>query len=191
MLVSGQFLFALGIVLNVQTGLGLGPWDALHQGMSRRLPVSIGQAAIVVGLLVLVVTLLLKQRPGLGTLTNLILIGSFIDIILSSRLVPDLSRADLVSRLAVHVAGVLIIGVGSALYIKAGLGAGPRDGLMIALSRLSGIRVGVVRTSIELSVLVLGYALGGTVGIGTLIFALGIGIAVDVAFRLFKVKPHQ
>lgn len=191
LLIGGLFLFALGIVLTLRSGLGLGPWDVLHQGLSLHLPLTFGQAGILAGGLVLLLAVLLGERPGPGTIANMIMIGVFIDLILWAGWVPDLNAEGGVVRLVLDVLGVLTVGVGSALYIKAGLGAGPRDGLMLAVSRLSGRRVGVARTAIELSVLVLGWLLGGTVGLGTAVFAFGIGPAVQLAFGLFRVPAHR
>lgn len=191
MLLPGLFLFALGIVLTLRAGLGLGPWDVLHQGLSMKLPISFGQAGILVGAGLIVVSALLKEYPGAGTVLNMLLIGSLIDVILWAGLVPDLSRANALVQLLTDVSGVALMGVGSALYIKAGLGAGPRDSIMLAVRRISGMRVGVVRTGIELTALLAGYLLGGTIGIGTLIFALGIGFAVETSFKLLNVQAHR
>jgi uncharacterized membrane protein YczE len=191
LLVGGLFLFALGIVLTLRSRLGLGPWDVLHEGLSLRSPLSFGQAGIAVGAVLLGLNVLLGERPGFGTGANIVLIGLFVDLILWSGAVPDLAGLPLVARLPVDVCGVALVGVGSALYIKAGLGAGPRDGLMLALSRRTGRKVGTVRTGIELCALGAGWLLGGTAGAGTAIFALGIGLAVELAFRLFRVGPHR
>ena len=186
-LVGGLFVFALGIVLTVRSGLGLGPWDVLHQGLSRRLGVSFGLASIGVGLVVLLVAWALGARPGFGTVANFILVGSFIDLIDWLGFVPAMGNQPWLLRFAIDALGVAVVGIGSALYIKAAFGAGPRDGLMLTLSRRVGGRVAAVRAAIELTVLAIGFLLGGTAGLGTLVFALGIGPAVGLAFRLFGV----
>lgn len=191
LLVGGLFLFALGIVLTLRSGLGLGPWDVLHDGLDLRLPITFGQAGILVGAVLLGANLLLGERPGIGTVANAILIGLFIDGILWTGAVPDLAGRGVLAQLPMDLAGVAGVGVGSALYIKAGLGAGPRDGLMLVLTRRTGRRVGMVRTGIELAALLAGWALGGTVGLGTAVFALGIGPAVQAAFQVFNVRPHR
>ncbi|MDP9381266.1 MAG: hypothetical protein M3Q29_14185 [Chloroflexota bacterium] len=191
LLVVGLFVFALGIVLTLRSRMGLGPWDVLHEGLSLRSPLSFGQAAILIGALIILLNVLLGERPGVGTLANMVLIGLVTDLILWTRAVPDLTGFPIFARLIMDVTGVAFVGMGSALYIKAGLGAGPRDGLMLALTRRSGWRVGPVRTGIELCALLLGWLLGGTVGVGTAVFAFGIGPAVEVAFRLFRVRPHR
>ncbi|MDQ3856320.1 MAG: hypothetical protein M3281_08025 [Chloroflexota bacterium] len=190
LLVFGLFLFALGIVLTLHSGLGLGPWDVLHQGLSEQIGLTFGQTSILVGGVLVVLTVLLGERPGLGTVLNMLLIGLFIDLIRSTGLVPYAVSHGFALRLGMDCAGVGTVGVGSALYIKAGFGAGPRDSLMLALRRLTGVRVGVARTCIEVTALVTGYLLGGTVGLGTAVFALGIGPAVDLAFRAFNVHAH-
>lgn len=191
LLTAGLFLFALGIDLTLESGLGLGPWDVLHQGLSLHLPLTFGQAGILVGALLLFAGMRFGQLPGIGTVANMLFIGLFIDLILWTGLLPDLTHAPLAARLALDVLGIAAIGVGSALYIKAGLGAGPRDGLMLALHRVTRLRIGMVRAGLELTVLLAGYLLGGTVGIGTVVFALGIGVAVDIAFRVFRVRTAR
>jgi len=187
-LVGGLFVFALGIVLTVRSGLGLGPWDVLHQGLAHRLGVSFGLASIGVGLVILLMAWALGARPGVGTVANFILVGSFIDLIGWLGFVPAVGDRPWLLRLAVDALGVAVVGIGSALYIKAAFGAGPRDGLMLTLSRRVGGRVAVVRAAIELTVLAIGFLLGGTAGLGTLVFALGIGPAVSLAFRVFRVR---
>jgi len=190
LLVLGLFIFSLGIVFTLHSSLGLGPWDVLHQGLSGRISLTFGQTSILVGGVLILITVLLGERPGLGTVLNMVLIGLFVDAIQWTRLVPEGAGRSVVVRFAMDVGGVAAVGAGSALYIKAGLGAGPRDSLMLGLHRHTGLRVGWVRTAIEVSALIVGYLLGGTVGVGTAIFALGIGPAVDAAFRLFDVHPH-
>ncbi len=192
LLVAGLFLFAYGITMTLGSGLGLSPWDALHQGLSRHTPLSFGQASIAVGGVIILGSALLRVRPGLGTVCNMVLIGACIDLLAAMHLTLDARQAPVLLRIALHLAGVAVVGLGSALYLKAALGAGPRDSLMLALSRLLGVRVGIVRALIESSALALGFLLGGTIGVGTLLFALGIGPAVDLAFRLLRVSsPHQ
>ena len=191
--ISGLFLFAFGVVLNLRSGLGLGPWDVLHQGISLRTPFSFGEASQIVGALVIAVGLALRVRPGLGTLLNMVLIGFFVDRILTSGAIPDIEPYGLPAQLAVDVVGVLIVGLGSGLYIRANLGAGPRDGLMLGLHRLTGWRVAVTRGALELCAAATGHALGGSLGVGTLIFAIGIGPAVELglyAFQLSGIRDH-
>lgn len=188
-LLVGLFLFALGIVLLLESGLGLSPWDVLNQGVSERTALSFGTANIVIALGVLVVAWSLGAAIGPGTIANAILIGVLVDALLALEPVERLSEQPLAVRAGLMAAGILVIGAGSALYIGAGLGAGPRDSLMLVLATRTGLRIGVVRAALEVAVTGAGFALGGTVGIGTLAFALGIGPSVELAFWLLGRSP--
>lgn len=174
-LMVGLVLCGLGIAVMVAADLGLGPWDVLHQGLSRLTGVPIGTMGIIVGVAVLGVWLPLRERPGLGTLLNVVVIGVVIDLTLLVLATPDHAWL----RWTYMAAGPLLFGVGSGFYIGAGLGSGPRDGIMTGLVR-RGLPVGWVRAGLELSVLVAGWALGGTVGVGTVVFAATIGPIVHV-----------
>jgi uncharacterized membrane protein YczE len=188
-LVFGLALFAFGIVLLLEAELGLSPWDVLNQGISEHTPLSFGTANIAVALVVLLVAWLLGARIGPGTVANAVLIGLFVDGLLEIDGVAQLSDAPLVARIGMLVAGILIIGLASAFYIGANMGAGPRDSLMLVLSHRTGVRIGLVRTVLEASVTVVGFALGGTVGIGTLAFAFGVGTAIELSFWLVDKTP--
>ena len=185
-LVCGLFLMAAGIVCTYRSKLGLSPWDVLHQGVSYHTPLSFGAANIVVGIFILLISLLLKAYPGVGTLLNMILVGIFIDWQLRLNWLPDLGGVPLLLRFLVDILGVLLVGLGTALYIAPRMGAGPRDGVMLRLHVLTRWRILIVRATIECSALLIGFLLGGTTGIGTLIFALGIGPAVEISFNLIK-----
>jgi uncharacterized membrane protein YczE len=169
-LLGGLALFGIGIGLMVRADLGLGPWDVLHQGVAERTGATIGTVTILTGVMVLLLWIPLRERPGLGTVLNVVLIGLVADGTLA---VVD-EPSSLPMRVALLVVGIYVFGPGSGLYIGAGLGPGPRDGLMTGIAR-RGTAVRVVRTGIELTVLVLGAALGGSVGIGTVAFALSVG----------------
>jgi uncharacterized membrane protein YczE len=169
-LLGGLALFGIGIGLMVRADLGLGPWDVLHQGVAERTGATIGTVTILTGVMVLLLWIPLRERPGLGTVLNVVLIGLVADGTLA---VVD-EPSSLPVRVALLVVGIYVFGPGSGLYIGAGLGPGPRDGLMTGIAR-RGTAVRVVRTGIELTVLVLGAALGGSVGIGTVAFALSVG----------------
>jgi len=187
----GLFVFALGVTLNLRSGLGLGPWDVLHQGISRRTPLTFGQASVATGALVIAAGLLLRVRPGVGTVMNMALVGLFVDRILGARLIPPVAPYGPVAQLLVDALGVLLVGLGSGLYMRGGLGAGPRDGLMLGLHRLTGRRIALTRTALEAIVAATGFLLGGTLGLGTLVFALGVGPAVELGFRLCGVPAHS
>jgi uncharacterized membrane protein YczE len=174
-LLLGLLLCGLGIAGMVRSNLGLGPWDVLHQGLSELSGIPIGTVGILVGFVVLAIWVPLRERPGLGTVLNVILIGVVIDLTLLWLPEPD----TLLVRVLFVASGPLLFGVGSGFYIGAGLGAGPRDGVMTGLAR-RGLPVGGVRAGIEVTVLVLGWFLGGTVGVGTVLFATTIGPLVHV-----------
>jgi uncharacterized membrane protein YczE len=188
-LVGGLFLFALGIVALLESGLGLSPWDVLNQGISDQTSLSFGTANIVVAVAVLLVAWALGATIGIGTVANAVLIGLMVDLLLDTGALETVSDDPLGVRVGVMVAGVLVIGAGSAFYIGAGMGAGPRDSLMLVSSARTGIRIGTVRAAIEIVVTAVGFALGGTVGIGTLVFAFGIGPAVELSFWLLQRSP--
>jgi uncharacterized protein len=188
-LVTGLAFFALGIVLLLESRLGLSPWDVLSQGIAKHTPLSFGNANIAAALVVLVVAWRLGARIGPGTVANAILIGLFLDVLLRLGAIRRLGHEPLALRVVELIAGILVIGAASALYIGAALGAGPRDSLMLVVSRRAGVRVGVVRTAIESAVTVVGFLLGGKVGIGTLAFAFGIGPAVEASFWLLARSP--
>lgn len=187
-LLAGLWLFAAGVVLGLRSKLGVGPWDVLHDGIRQVTPLSFGVATIAVGLVLLLAGAVAGVRPGPGTLVNMVIIGIFSDAMLASGIGADLDARGLPMRLAAVAVGVGLVALGSALYIGAGLGSGPRDSLMLAIAARTGLRVGVVRALIETTVLVAGVLLGGSAGIGTILFAFGIGPAVEVAFRLLRVE---
>ena len=185
----GLVLFAVGLWLGLVAELGVGPWDVLTGGLSEQLGTPFGRTAIGVSVVVLLIGLAARVRPGVGTLLNVVLIGAVIDLLLASPLLRDLDDAPLAVRLAGTLLGIACVAAGSALYLGAHLGPGPRDGLMVALHTRTGWRVGTARAVLECTVLVVGVLLGGPVGVGTVLFALGIGPAVQVAFRALRQTP--
>jgi uncharacterized membrane protein YczE len=174
-LVVGLVLYGFTMALMVQSGLGLDPWDVFHEGLTHHVPLTFGQVVIVVGAIVLLLWIPLKQRPGVGTVLNVILIGLAADAGIALVAPPE----ELWARIVLLVLGVVGNGLAGALYIGARLGPGPRDGLWVALVERTGISVRRVRTGLELSVLVTGFLLGGTVGVGTVLYALTIGPIVQ------------
>jgi len=181
-LILGLFVYGLACALLIRSEFGLGPWDAFHVGLHRLTGMSVGAASIVVGVAIVGGTWFIGVRPGPGTLANMVLIGVFIDLLL-----PALPSATGWLRPAYHIAGTVLTGFATGLYIAPGLGKGPRDGMMLGIAARTGWSVQRVRTAIELTVLALGWALGATVGPGTLVFALGIGPATQWGLRLFGV----
>jgi uncharacterized membrane protein YczE len=179
----GLTAYGASSALQVRAGLGLDPWDVFHQGVSRRVHISIGLVVIVVGALVLLAWIPLRQRPGLGTVSNVVVLGLALNGVLSILPRPHL----MVVRIAYLGGGILLCGVATGMYIGARFGPGPRDGLVLGLSRRSRFSIRLVRTVVELSVLVGGWLLGGTVGVGTVIFALTIGPLTQLFLPLFAV----
>jgi uncharacterized membrane protein YczE len=155
----------------VLAGLGLDPWDVLHQGLSRRFGLGVGTWVVIVSAAVLALWWPLRQRPGLGTLSNALLVGLVMDVVLALAAPPHAPGV----RAALLVGGVLLNGVATGAYIGAGLGAGPRDGLTLGICARTGASIRLVRTAIEVSVLLVGWRLGGTIGIGTVAYAAAIG----------------
>lgn len=175
-LVAGCVLLGSGIAFMVLSDLGLSPWDVLHQGVSERTGIPIGAVVILVGLAVLAAWIPLRQRLRVATAVNVVLVGLIVDATIA--LTPDPTTAS--SKAAALIGGVLLISVGTALYIGAHLGTGPRDGLMTALAERSGRSIRLVRTAIELAALVAGRLLGGSVGVGTVVFAIAIGPLIQL-----------
>jgi uncharacterized membrane protein YczE len=180
---------AVGIVLILQAGLGLAPWDVLHQGIAERTPLSFGAANVVVGVAVLALAWRLGARIGFGTAANAILIGAFVQLLLSTDAIPDVGGASDAERTGYLVAGIAAFAIGSAFYIGASMGAGPRDSLMLVVAVRLRTRLGLARAGIELAVLAAGWALGGEVGLGTVAFALLVGPAVELAFYALERSP--
>jgi uncharacterized protein len=180
-LLAGLWLFGTGDGLVVSAGLGNSPWTVLAQGLSRQTPLSIGEATIAVSFVLLAIWVPLRVRPGLGTVLNAILVGVALDTTLAL-----VGHAPLGLRVAELAAGIALVGVGSGLYLGAALGPGPRDGLMMGLHQRTGRPVALLRGAIEVTALTAGGLLGGTVGVGTLAFALLVGPAVATGLRVLR-----
>lgn len=186
-LFAGLLLYGISASMLVLAALGLDPWDVLHQGLARRVGlVGIGTWTIIVSGLVLLLWIPLRQRPGFGTLANAVLIGVVMDVVLAAAEPPHA----LGTRIALLVAGVVLNGIATGMYIGAGMGPGPRDGLTTGIAA-RGHSIRAVRTTIEVTVLVTGFALGGTVGIGTVLYALAIGPISHITIPALTVRTRE
>jgi len=183
-LLVGLGLYGVSLAMMVRGGLGLAPWDVLHSGLIRYVPLTLGQAVILTSFLVLVVWVPLREQPGLGTIANAVLVGVATDATLAVLDHPDALAADV----ALMVGGVVLCGAATAMYIGAQLGRGPRDGLMTGLHRRTGLSLRLVRTGLEVAVVVLGLVLGGALGAGTVLFALAIGPLAQAQLPFFLVE---
>ena len=187
-LMFGLVLFGFGLALMLIADLGLSPWDVFHQGVSLRTGIPIGTVVIITGLLLLITWIPLREKIGIGTIANAIVIGLVLDTALY--FLPE--RIDLLAaRWVAMLGGVLIVAIGSGYYIGAGLGPGPRDGLMTGITRLTGLPLGLVRGVLEIGVLIIGWALGGTIGVGTIVFAFGIGPLVQFFLKRLQVVDRD
>ena len=185
----GLFLFALGVVFIYESKLGLSPWDVLNQGLAKHTPLSFGIANVAVGVTVLFIGWSLGGAPGVGTVANAVLVGVFIQALTSIDALTGLSHDALDVRIPLLLVGVALIGPASAFYICADLGAGPRDTLMLVGARRTRQRVGIVRAVLELCALAVGIVLGGTFGVGTVLFAVAIGPIVEASFAVLARSP--
>ncbi|WP_329307337.1 hypothetical protein OG322_32700 [Streptomyces sp. NBC_01260] len=185
-LYTGLALYGASSALLVVAGLGLEPWGVLHQGLAERTGITIGVVSIIIGAIVLLLWIPLRQRPGLGTVSNVFAVGIAMDGTLA--LVPDVHG--LAAQAGVMVAGIVLNGVATGLYIAARFGPGPRDGLMTGLHRRTGRSIRLVRTAIEVAVVVTGFLLGGSLGVGTVLYALAIGPLAQFFLRFFAISDN-
>lgn len=184
-LVFGLFLFALGSFLTIQANIGLAPWEAFSMGGSFLTGLSYGDVVVLTGLIIIVVDFLLKEKIGIGTILNAILIGKFVDLIQYLDIIPKMPNLGL--GILMLLLGQLTVCIGSYFYMGAALGCGPRDALMVALGkRMPKVPIGAIRGLIEGTVLVIGWILGAKVGIGTAIYVIGIGFVLQFTFKLLK-----
>ena len=183
-LLIGFFLYALGIVMTINAQQGLGPWGVFHQGLSLQFNITFGVAVNIVGAVNVILDFILGERVGWGTIGNVIFIGTFIDLITNLNLVPVFENSIL--SYLMMIGGMFTISLAAYFYISARLGAGPRDGLMIALTKHTNKPVGLIRSLIEVTALIAGYFLGGSVGWGTLIMSLGLGLFFQLTFKMLK-----
>ncbi|WP_256122803.1 YitT family protein [Streptomyces sp. LUP47B] len=181
----GLALYGASSALLVEAGLGLEPWGVLHQGLAELTGLSIGVVSIIVGAAVLLLWIPLRQRPGLGTVSNVFVVGIAMDATLA--VVPEMHG--LAVRIPLLLAGIVLNGVATGLYIAAHFGPGPRDGLMTGLHRRTGRSIRLMRTAVEVAVVITGFVLGGTIGIGTVLYAVSIGPLAQLFLRVFAVPP--
>ena len=183
----GLAIFGLGDSLFIQAGIGNAPWTVFAEGLTYKTGMSIGFATFVISVFVLLLWIPLKERPGFGTLSNIVLIATFIE--LGTHIFPEANSFTV--GIIYNFIGISLVGIGSALYITCGLGPGPRDGAMTGLHYRTGVRVGRVRMAIEVTVLAIGFLMGGTVGVGTALFALFIGQSVAISLGILARLTHQ
>ncbi|MCW0212282.1 MAG: hypothetical protein OJJ54_02905 [Pseudonocardia sp.] len=186
-LVAGLALYGTSMAMQIRGGLGLNPWDVLHQGLATKIPLSFGAITAVTGVVVLLLWIPLRQRPGIGTVANVVVIAFAVDAALAVLPAP----VGLPARIAMMAGGIVLNGVASAAYVGARLGPGPRDGLMTGLAARTGRSIRLVRTAIEIVVLGTGWLLGGTVGVGTVLYALAIGPLTQLFLPLFVIRQPE
>ncbi|PKM60965.1 MAG: hypothetical protein CVU99_05370 [Firmicutes bacterium HGW-Firmicutes-4] len=185
----GLFLYGLGIIVTMRANIGYAPWEVLHSGISQTLGVSIGLVNTAVGAIIVVIVFLLGEKIGLGTIFNMFMIGLFMDLILILDFIPLFNNFWIGTL--VLILGLFIISLGTYFYISSAFGAGPRDSLMVAVTRKTGLPVGLCRGILEVSVVLIGWLLGGMVGLGTVISAFAIGFCVQITFMLLKFDPTE
>lgn len=188
-LISGLFFCAVGIVTILNADLGLSPWDVLNQGLNKQMEITLGQANIGIGLIVVLIGLYFKQPLGSGTVLNVMLVGIFIDFLIGLNIIPWANGIQ--NQIILFIVGLIIFALGSYMYISTGCGCGPRDGLMVVLTKRTGFSVGKIRLCLETSAMIVGYFLGGRVGIGTVIFSLITGYIIQFFFKVFKQDIKQ
>ncbi|WP_231549838.1 YitT family protein [Cetobacterium sp. ZWU0022] len=192
-LMLGLLLCSLGVVTILNSNLGLSPWDVLNQGLNKTIGITLGEANLLVGAVVVFVSIFLKQPIGSGTIINFLLVGVFIDMYMYLDVVP---KGDvLIKKIAILIIGIMIFSYGCYVYISTGLGCGPRDGLMVVLTKKSKYPLWKIKTCIEVVVLSIGYILGGSVGIGTIVSSICVGPLIQYFFKMnnqdIKLLEHR
>jgi len=185
-LIFGLLLYAIGIVITIKANIGYAPWDVFHVGLSLTTGISIGLASIITGIVIVLFVTITGEKIGIGTLANILLIGLFIDLIIFLDFIPLVGNIWI--GIAMLLAGLFVISLGSYYYIKSAFGAGPRDNLMVVLNKKTKLPVGVCRSIVELTATIAGWFLGGMVGIGTIISVVAIGFFIQITFAVFKFK---
>lgn len=188
-MIFGLILYGFGIALTLNAQIGYAPWEVFHAGIAKTTGMGIGMAGIVTGVFIVLLTVLLKEKIGLGSLLNMVLVGVFLDIILALNFLPKANNFPIGTIML--VSGIFTIALATYFYIKSGFGAGPRDSLMVALTKKTGLPIGVCRAGIELTALLAGWRLGGMVGIGTVISAFMAGFCFQLTFKLLNFDATQ
>lgn len=183
-LLIGFVFCASSTVLMLNSNLGLSPWDVFHDGVTNISGVTIGQASIIVSIIFVIIGMILGQKLGVGTILNMIIVGKLIDVIMEMNIIPV--STNIISGIIMMIFGMLVMGFGCYLYIGCGLGCGPRDGVMLAVSEKTKKPIKYIRAIMEVSVLIIGYVLGGAIGVGTFISAIGLGYSMQLMFKLLK-----
>lgn len=183
----GLFLYSVGIVLTMKANIGYASWEVFHAGLATVFGIQIGTVSILVGLVLCIISMMAGEKLGLGTLLNMIFIGLFMNLLLGLNLFPTLSN--FYHGVLQMVVGLFVISIATVYYISSGFGAGPRDSLMVVLTRKTRLSVGICRSGLELLVVVIGALLGGSFGIGTILAAVLIGFCVQITFKLFRFDP--
>ncbi|QSX05496.1 hypothetical protein JYG23_12560 [Sedimentibacter sp. zth1] len=188
-LMIGLFICSIGINLFLYCNLGMNPWNVFNQGLSIHLPITLGQASQIVGILIITICIFFKIYPGFATILNMFFIGFFIDIISNLNIISV--PQTLVGKIAMCLGGLLVLSLGMFVYITQELGAGPRDGLILAITQRTRFNIGIVKNAIEITVVIVGVLLGGKFGIGTIIASLLGGPVLQTIFKIFKVNPKE
>lgn len=185
----GLFLYALGIVLTMKAHIGYAPWEVFHAGVGKAIGMSIGNVTIVAGLVIGLIAILMGEKLGIASILNMVLVGIFMDILLSTGIIPEMDTWYYGGLML--FAGMFVIALASFFYINSGYGAGPRDSLMVALTKKTKLPVGLCRGGIELTAVLVGWLLGGLVGVGTVLSALAIGFCLQITFRILHFNPAK
>lgn len=188
-LMIGLFICAVGQNLFLYCDLGMNPWNVFHQGLSLHLPITLGQASQTVGLIIITICMFFKIFPGIATILNMYFIGFFVDMLINSNIMS--TPETMIGKVIMCVSGVVVLSLGMFLYMRQELGAGPRDGLMLALTQRTRFKVGTIRNFMEITVLIVGILLGGKFGAGTIIASFLAGPALQTIFKIFKSNPKE
>lgn len=188
-MIFGLFLCATGSVITMRANLGYTPWNCFHQGIANMTGITIGNANLYAGLVILCIDLICRERIGIGTICNMVLIGIFTDFVINTNLLPQMQSWQ--TGIIMMLIGMIVVACGTCLYIKSQFGAGPRDSLMVAVTRKTKMPVGLCRIGIEATATFVGWLMGGPVGLGTLIGAFGQGACIQTVFKALNFRPTE